>query len=261
MIEAVQAVQADMPRSQRDPDNFEESLLSQHAALRQQGAGHLDPARFHYLDVLAQRINASPPDVARILKGKLDVALADYAERFRQAKQQACDDLAHLSALHPALGRELKRFFTEGDYPGMRRLGAPSAFDQSCAPLAQLNQYIQNLKQAAINHPSGSALDSSLASRSDGSAEMASVRRFKEAWSKIAAEDQVKQAVGRGPANPGPLNSHLLVLRSLALMRELSPDYLRRFLSQVNTLLWLDQVSQKHAPVKAKPVRRSRQKK
>jgi Protein of unknown function (DUF2894) len=253
----IESAHTDILRSRR----HQEETHLQHAALRNQGADRLDPARFRYLDVLAQRMDAAPPDVGRILQRKLEVALAAYAERFRQSQQQAGDDLARLSALHPALARELKRLFTAGDYAGMRRLGAPSAFDQSCAPLAQLNQYIHNLKHDAIDRRPGSALDSRLVSRSNAPTEMASVRRFQEAWSKNAAEDQVKQAVGRGPANPGPLNSHLLVLRSLALMRQLSPDYLRRFLSQVNTLLWLDQVSQKHAPVKAKPVRRNRQKK
>jgi hypothetical protein len=41
----------------------------------------------------------------------------------------------------------------------------------------------------------------------------------------------------------------------------LSPDYLRRFLSHVETLQWLEQASQTIAPVKPKPARRSRVKK
>jgi hypothetical protein len=143
----------------------------------------------------------------------------------------------------------------------MRRLGAQSAFNRPGAPLAQLNQYIQSVKQDGIDHRPRSGLGSSLVSDMEASSEMASVRRFREAWSRIAAEDQVDQAVGRGPVNAGPLNSHMLVLRSLALMRKLSPDYLRRFLSHVDTLLWLDQANQKCTPVKAKPARRSRQKK
>lgn len=32
----------------------------------------------------------------------------------------------------------------------------------------------------------------------------------------------------------------MLVLRSLGLMREASPDYLNRFMAYVDTLLWLD---------------------
>ena len=87
------------------------------------------------------------------------------------------------------------------------------------------------------------------------------MRRFREAWSRIAAEDRVAEAVERGPTNAGPLNSHMLVLRTLSLLRDLSPDYLRRFLSQMETLQWLEQASQTIAPVKPKPARRSRVKK
>jgi Protein of unknown function (DUF2894) len=251
-----------MPHLQRDA---EKSLLSQHASLRQEGAQRLDPARFHYLEVLSQRMDTAPAEVRRILEGKLQVALADYGERFRQAQQAASDDLASLSATHPDLACELQRLFAAGDYAGMRRLGAPSAFNKPCAPLAQLNQYIQTLKkQDGTDHRTdggfGSGLGSSLFSSMEASSEMASVRRFREAWSKNVAEDQVDQAVVRGPVNAGPLNSHMLVLHSLALMRDLSPDYLRRFLSHVDTLLWLDQVNQKLAPAKAKPARRSRKK-
>jgi hypothetical protein len=55
--------------------------------------------------------------------------------------------------------------------------------------------------------------------------------------------EQVEQAAARKPANAGPLNSHALVLQSLALMRELSPDYLERFLRQVESLQWLDRAA------------------
>lgn len=72
--------------------------------------------------------------------------------------------------------------------------------------------------------------------------ELRSAQRFRDTWSLICAEDEVTQAVEQGPENAGPLNSHRLVLRTLALMRDLSPDYLRRFLSHADTLLWLDQV-------------------
>ena len=53
----------------------------------------------------------------------------------------------------------------------------------------------------------------------------------------------------------------MLVLRALAAMRQLSPDYLRRFLGQLDTLLWLEAAQQEQAPVQAKPARRGRQRK
>lgn len=249
---------AGMPHVQRD---VEPSLQSWQASLQSQGAQHLDPARFHYLEVLAQRLDTAPAGVRSILEGKLKFALADYDERFRLAKQSASAELSKLSARHPDLARELQRLFAAGDYAGMRRLGASSASSSSCAPLARLNQYIRSAKQDGIDHRPGRDLGSSLVSDLAASSEMASVRRFREAWSRMAAEDQVDQAAGRGPVNAGPLNSHMLVLRSLALMRKLSPDYLQRFLSHVDTLLWLNQANQQDTRVKAKPVRRSRAKK
>ncbi len=45
------------------------------------------------------------------------------------------------------------------------------------------------------------------------------------------------------PENAGPLNSHHLVHRSLLLMRDLSPEYLNRFMTYVDTLLWVDQLN------------------
>jgi hypothetical protein len=75
--------------------------------------------------------------------------------------------------------------------------------------------------------------------------DLKSAQRFRETWSLLCAENEVTQAVERGPENAGPLNSHMLVLRTLGLLRDLSPDYLRRFLSHTDTLLWLEQAHDK----------------
>jgi hypothetical protein len=250
--------QAEMPHAQQEA---EQSLLPWHVSLRNEGAQHLDPARFHYLEVLSQRMDTAPDAVRRILQGKLKAALADYDERFRQAQKAASDELVRLSARHPDLARKLHQLFAAGDYGGMRRLGAQTAFNKPGAPLAQLNQYLQNAKRDSIAHRPGRDPGGSLVSDRAARSEMASVRRFRQTWSRMAAENQVDQATGRGPLNAGPLNSHMLVLRSLALMRKLSPDYLQRFLSHADTLLWLEQASQKPTPLKAKPARAGRPRK
>jgi hypothetical protein len=46
------------------------------------------------------------------------------------------------------------------------------------------------------------------------------------------------------PGNAGPLNSESLVYRSLSLMRELSPEYLRQFLGYVDALSWIEQLNE-----------------
>jgi hypothetical protein len=50
----------------------------------------------------------------------------------------------------------------------------------------------------------------------------------------------------------------MLVLRSLGLMRDLSPDYLNRFMGYVDTLLFLDTPQTvKATPKKAVPANKS----
>jgi hypothetical protein len=90
--------------------------------------------------------------------------------------------------------------------------------------------------------------------------ELKSAQAFRESWSRIATEEQVTNAVQRGPENAGPLNSHMLVLRTLGLMKSLSPDYLRRFVAHADSLLWLDQVGSplKQPGVKTKAARARR---
>lgn len=121
------------------------------------------------------------------------------------------------------------------------------------SPLAQLNR--------ELHARAGNGADLCTAGR-DGHQmpDLPSVRRFGEVWAKIATERQVAQALVRGPENAGPLNSHKLMLRSLRLMRTLSPAYLQHFMAQMDALLWLEQHLPKAAPPAAKPARKGRRK-
>lgn len=73
------------------------------------------------------------------------------------------------------------------------------------------------------------------------------VRRFRHQLRKISVQTQVRQAIDKAPQNAGPINSHMLVLRALGLMQDISPDYLARFMNHVETLLRLED-AQRPAP-------------
>jgi hypothetical protein len=84
------------------------------------------------------------------------------------------------------------------------------------------------------------------------------VAQFRQQLGKISVQKQVSQAIAQAPQNAGPINSHMLVLRSLGLMRDLSPDYLHRFMGYVDTLLFLDSpATVKASPKKAVPASKS----
>lgn len=97
--------------------------------------------------------------------------------------------------------------------------------------LAQLNQAVADAATQAAPGGPGSA---------QARPELKSAQRFRESWAVLCAEEVVDQARTQAPQNAGPLNAHMLVLRTLGLLRELSPDYLRRFLTHTETLMWLE---------------------
>ena len=115
----------------------------------------------------------------------------------------------------------------------------------SAGPLADLNAYIRGTvetRRAALDEPGEAAHPDDLFN----------ARGFRKAWERGRTLDRFEQAIARTPANAGPLNSHALVLRSLAQMRELSTDYLRRFLVQAETLQWLEKAREKYPCEEAK---------
>ena len=105
------------------------------------------------------------------------------------------------------------------------------------SPLAELNAHIRRARAAAA--------EPLLPGEVHDEEELRSVRRFRRMWNGQLALQQLAEAAARQPANAGPLNSHVLVLRSLALMRELSPEYLRRFLVQIEALQWLERAAER----------------
>lgn len=80
--------------------------------------------------------------------------------------------------------------------------------------------------------------------------ERARIRQFRQQLGQLSVQKKVNQALAQAPQNAGPINSHMLVLRSLGLMRDVSPPYLNRFMAHVETLLCLEQAG--HSRSKAR---------
>jgi len=94
--------------------------------------------------------------------------------------------------------------------------------------------------------------------------ELPMLGEFRQLWSRLRTESQLRQSLQPAPTNAGPLNSSALVHRSIALMRELSPGYLQHFLGYVDALSWMEQMGGgsvlpvKEAPGSKKRSRRPR---
>ena len=73
--------------------------------------------------------------------------------------------------------------------------------------------------------------------------ELKSLKQFKDTLAKEHAIKRVSDAIANAPENAGPLNPEKLAIRSLTAIRDLSPDYLNRFIAYMDTLLWLEQAA------------------
>jgi hypothetical protein len=220
---------------------------TQITALRTAGADQFDAVRLHYLDVLAKRGMAHQGHVKRMLDAKLAQALAAFKERFEQAQCAAKEAIDRAVAQYPHAADDLQRLFIAGNFKGLARFVANLKTSEEGASLGAL---IRQLEEPPPEKTGGQAVKN--AEENTGARfELKTIRRFRNTWSKLSADTQVAQALAQPPKNAGPLNSHMLVLRSLASMREISPDYLNRFISYADTLLRLDQC-EKEKPVNAK---------
>lgn len=171
--------------------------------LRLAGAEQYDPVYFHYLQALAHRAANHRGQAKRLLDARLAQALQALRGRFER------------------LRREAQHAIASQEKGALREL------------VAYISQHAPEQGDASV--------DGGLSSAAGTCPELKSVRHFRNTWAKLSAHKQVVKALGQAPKNAGPINSHMLVLRSLALMRDISPDYLNRFMSYADTLLCLDQ--------------------
>jgi hypothetical protein len=181
-------------------------------AWRECGADRLDPMRFRFIEALERRAAAHSGEARRILDHRLSELLEAYAGDLERAAAGTRDAAGAVSRGVPARGA-----------------------------LAGLVDYIAN--PAPATGEATTADHAERHARARTYPELEWLEHFREIWSKLSAEQQVRQSLEQVPGNAGPLNSSSLVHRSLALMRELSPGYLQQFLSYVDALSWMEQIS------------------
>ena len=194
---------------------------AQIAALRLRGGAQREQVRLHYLDLLAARVQTQQEPVKRLLEAKLTWALQELQSRLDQTPPPSAQD-------------------------GAQTADAASATSPLRALVYSLSQ------NSADSRDASDAMAQSVVAM--GRPELKSVRNFRKTWSRLSTDKQLRQALDQAPRNAGPINSHMLVLRSLALMRDISPDYMNRFMSYADALLCLEQSEKTTLPA-AKPRR------
>ena len=197
-------------------------LRAQQASLQASGAAQFDALTWHYLDLLAQRAEQQQGLAQRMLIEKLEKSLTELQRRFALASTTANQNASA----------------SDGSY---ETTTANKALRDGPSPLAELLQAMQPQPPVANLTPSG-----------EWQQENPRIQQFRKQLGRISVQKKISKAIAQAPQNAGPINSHMLVLRSLGIMRDVSPDYLNRFMAHVDTLLCLDQAGQLQSKTKAK---------
>ena len=194
-------------------------------AWRERGAERMDPVRFHFIEALDRRAAGYSGEARRILDARVAGLLAAYAE-----------DLGKTAFVADAAGSA----------SGARNAAsAPQSGGPTRAALGVLLDHIAS-RASTAEAPAFAA--GQLTPQPAPWPELEILGYFREVWSRLGTERQLRQSLQQVPGNAGPLNSSSLVHRSLSLMRELSPGYLQQFLSYVDALSWMEQINSGGAP-------------
>jgi hypothetical protein len=196
-------------------------------AWRQGGDDRLDPMRFHLIEALNRRACAHSGEARRLLDDRLSQLIEAYAEDLKRAAAQNSEAASVVTAT----------------------ASAGSALAGLNEHAANRHAQLTQAASAATQAPHGeTVIASAVATQRASYPELAMLDYFREVWSSVRTQKQLRQSFDQVPDNAGPLNSSSLVHRSLSLMRELSPGYLQQFLSYVETLSWMEQLNIGAAP-------------
>lgn len=187
-------------------------------AWRERGADRLDPVRFRFIEALDRRAAGHSGEARRILDDRLSKLLEAYADDLDRA---ACK----VAGAGVGAG--------SGASQGEPARGALAGLIDDIARRAPVEAEVP-----ATGHTMPPAV-----ARPSSYPELEVLDYFREIWSRLSTERQLRQSLKQVPGNAGPLNSSSLVHRSLSLMRELSPGYLQQFLSYVDALSWMEQMN------------------
>ncbi len=207
-------------------------------ALRASGANRFDPVRFRFIEALARRTAAQGGQARPTLDRRLAEVLAAYAAEVDRARLEVGRAACALAGRFPDAAADFGRLQADGDVRALRRLAARLEARDEPRPLSDLLRHI-DLQAEAQGDATSTA--TSAAAPAAAPAELRALRQFRSTWTRLGVDRQLRRSLRAAPDNPGPLNSHLLVLRALRQMQDISPAYLDRFMSHGQALLWLDQ--------------------
>lgn len=249
---------ADSELSSVPEGELEAALL----AVRDSGAERFDPVRFRVIAAMADKAATHRPQTARLVRQRALARLIAYQENFQCEQQKAQPLAAQIEKQHPEHGAQARQLFTSHHFAQLQQLASKLQRATTDNPVAQLSERLlaaeplsataQSIplkprdflrqQERELTRPVAASASAAELPWAHQQTQLRSAQQCREALAQLEAEHLVSQASRAAPEDSGPLNPQKLAIRSLLTLRDLSPGYLGRFVSYLDTLAWLEQV-------------------
>tara|TARA_R110001606_G_scaffold345151_1_gene493934 strand:+ start:57230 stop:57922 length:693 start_codon:yes stop_codon:yes gene_type:complete len=218
-------------------------------ALERQGAHRHRPARFRYLQSLAERLAGDRQPAPAQLR-KLQQALADFEAEFLNQKAHAralLDETGHADDAHRSA---LEHHLENGEFDALRRL--IRQWQRTPSPLTGLLRALHNSDADPAPAPATS-LDAALQQQhrlleQDAQTprrELKALRHLRDAQARLHTRQRVHHAIADTPGDAGPLNAQRQVTRALETLRDTAPAYLENLANYMDALMVLEKLGKK----------------
>jgi hypothetical protein len=210
------------------------ALVEKIAMLRKTGADRFDPIRFRYIEALASRAHRAREPIGERLTKKSALSLREYLNDNSEPRARDQGDSvvsfasATVTALH-ALRRDLDRSQLDAG-------SGTSDFE------LQLQAQEGELLQGGLFTSVDDDVDANSSHEDSAARPLKASQTMRVHQQRRAAEKRIELAIAEGPESPGPLNPQMLAIKALTIMRDISPEYINRYVSYLDTLFWVEQL-------------------
>jgi len=226
-----------------------------------------EPVRFAVIQGLYDRLKTPQHKSNSVLFEKAQNNIEEYRVDFQRCRDAASLIIGEIERCFPEHLNQARVLFEQCEFKQLERLSGKLERNQKAqeeqSRLNDLNDSMGKSRAAGQKSAQPKSLDEILHQQEqaarlaigcaqlkvnespDGRFELQSMKGFREAKKYFNIDKIITRAINDYPENAGPHNPHMLAIKSLMHMRDLSPQYLRRFAGYAETILWLEKNSVK----------------
>lgn len=228
---------------------------------------NFDPVRFAFISSLSQR--ADSPQHARnaSLDEKVRFSIQQYLTDLNEIRDNAIETVKQLAHHFPEQLLTAQQLFDQCRFTELEQslnqlkrqgLSEQEGITESLAILRDLTNSVNQQAEDSSGLEQTRSFDEMLdqqeqrerlaadyppvSDSNEGNVpiELLSTKKYLESIKRSNIDKAIDLAINATPKNPGPHNPQMLAIKSLSKIRNLSPQYARRFAAYIETLLWLE---------------------